>query len=65
MANVIGVMGESGAGKTTSMRNLPSNETFYIESYATDDYGVEKFYVNINGRKFFDLQGKAACSQRK
>lgn len=24
-------MGESGSGKTTSMRNLPSNETFYID----------------------------------
>ena len=31
MANVIGVMGESGAGKTTSMRNLPPKETFYID----------------------------------
>lgn len=31
MANVIGVMGESGAGKTTAMRNLPPNETFYMD----------------------------------
>ena len=31
MANVIGVMGESGAGKTTSMRNLPPKETFYFD----------------------------------
>lgn len=31
MANVIGIMGESGAGKTTSMRNLPPKETFYID----------------------------------
>lgn len=32
MAKVIGVMGESGSGKTTSMRNLPVNETYYIDS---------------------------------
>lgn len=31
MAKVIGVMGESGSGKTTSMRNLPPEETFYID----------------------------------
>lgn len=31
MANVIGVMGESGAGKTTAMRNLPAKETFYMD----------------------------------
>ena len=31
MANVIGVMGESGSGKTTSMRNLNPKETFYID----------------------------------
>ena len=29
---VIGVMGESGSGKTTAMRNLPSEQTFYIDS---------------------------------
>lgn len=31
MATVIGVMGESGAGKTTAMRNLPPKETFYLD----------------------------------
>lgn len=31
MAKVIGVMGESGSGKTTSMRNLPVDETYYID----------------------------------
>ena len=32
MAKVIGVMGESGSGKTTAMRNLPPKETFYIDA---------------------------------
>jgi hypothetical protein len=31
MARVIGVMGESGSGKTTSMRNLDPKTTFYID----------------------------------
>ena len=31
MSKVIGVMGESGSGKTTAMRNLPPTETFYID----------------------------------
>ena len=31
MSNVIGVMGESGAGKTTAMRNLPPEQTFYLD----------------------------------
>lgn len=31
MANVIGVMGESGSGKTTSMRNLDPKTTFYVD----------------------------------
>lgn len=31
MAKVIGIMGESGSGKTTSMRNLSPDETFYID----------------------------------
>ena len=32
MGNVIGVIGESGSGKTTAMRNLPPDETFYIDA---------------------------------
>ena len=31
MAKVIGVMGESGSGKTTAMRNLDPATTFYID----------------------------------
>lgn len=31
MAKVIGLMGESGSGKTTSLRNLPPDETFYCD----------------------------------
>lgn len=31
MATVIGVMGESGAGKTTAMRTLDPKKTFYID----------------------------------
>ena len=32
MAKVICIMGESGSGKTTSLRNLPPKETFYIDA---------------------------------
>lgn len=31
MSKVICIMGESGSGKTTSMRNLDPNETYYID----------------------------------
>ena len=31
MSKVICIMGESGSGKTTAMRNLPPEETFYID----------------------------------
>ena len=31
MAKVIGIMGESGSGKTTAMRNLDPKTTFYID----------------------------------
>lgn len=31
MSTVIGVMGESGSGKTTAMRNLPPDQTFYCD----------------------------------
>ena len=32
MARVIGIMGESGSGKTTAMRNLDPSTTMYIDS---------------------------------
>ena len=32
MSTVIGLMGESGSGKTSAMRNLPYKETFYIDA---------------------------------
>lgn len=32
MANVLGIMGESGSGKTTSMRNLDPKVTYYIDA---------------------------------
>lgn len=32
MSRVIGIMGESGSGKTTSMRNLDPSTTMYIDS---------------------------------
>lgn len=32
MSKVIGLMGESGSGKTTSLRNLNPKETFYIDA---------------------------------
>lgn len=31
MAKIIGIMGESGSGKTTSMRNLDPTTTYYID----------------------------------
>lgn len=31
MSKVIGIIGESGSGKTTSCRNLPPQETYYID----------------------------------
>ena len=31
MSTVIGCMGESGSGKTTAMRNLPPEQTFYCD----------------------------------
>ena len=50
MAKVIGVMGEPGSGKTTAMKNLPPDETFYIDSDKKglnwrgwrNDYNAEK-----------------------
>lgn len=32
MAKLIAIMGESGSGKTTSLRNLPPEQTFFIDA---------------------------------
>lgn len=51
MARVIGLMGESGSGKTTAMRNLPPAETFYID--------CDKKGLNWKGwRKQFNEEAK-------
>ena len=51
MAKVIGVMGESGAGKTTAMRNLQPNETMYIDA--------DKKGMNWKGwRKAYNTENK-------
>jgi len=51
MSKVIGVMGESGSGKTTAMRKLPPKETFYI--------GCDKKGLNWKGwRKQYSVDNK-------
>lgn len=51
MAKVIGVMGESGSGKTTAMRNLDPKVTFYIDS--------DKKGLNWKGwRKAYNVDNK-------
>ena len=55
MANLIGIMGEPGSGKSTSLRNLNSEETYYCDcdgkglnwkgwrdQYSTDKRKTEK-----------------------
>lgn len=50
MAKVVGIMGESGSGKTTAMRNLDPKTTFYIDCDKKglswkgwrNQYGLEK-----------------------
>ena len=57
MSKVIGIMGESGSGKTTAMRNLPYKKTFYIDADCKglswkgwrDQYNIEnKNYYKTN-----------------
>lgn len=54
MAKVIGLMGESGSGKTTAMRNLNPKETFYIDS---DKKGLNwkgwREQYSVNNKNYF------------
>ena len=51
MAKVIGLMGESGSGKTTAMRNLPPDQTFYLD--------CDKKGLNWKGwRKQYNIEKK-------
>lgn len=60
MAKIIGIMGESGAGKTTSMRNLDPATTYYIDC---DKKGLSwrgwKKQYNAEAKNYFstDRQG--------
>ena len=53
MSKVIGVMGESGSGKTTAMRNLPKDETFYIDSdkKGLNWRGWKNDFINVSTEK--------------
>lgn len=53
MARVIGVMGESGSGKTTAMRNLPPEQTFYLDcdKKGLNWKGWRNQYINIREDK--------------
>jgi hypothetical protein len=59
MAKILGIMGESGAGKTTSMRNLDPTTTYYIDC---DKKGLSwkgwKKQYNAENKNYFctDLQ---------
>lgn len=62
MAKVIGVMGESGSGKTTAMRNLPPNETFYIDC---DKKGLNwkgwKKQYSVGNKNYFATDSFSSC----
>ena len=61
-ARVIGVMGESGSGKTTAMRNLPSKETFYIDC---DKKGLNwkgwKKQYSVENKNYFATDSFSSC----
>lgn len=59
MSKVIAIMGESGSGKTTSLRNLPPNETVYIDA---DGKGLSwkgwKKQYNLDNKNYFKTANK-------
>lgn len=64
MAKVIGVMGESGSGKTTAMRNLPAEETFYLDcdKKGLNWKGWKAQYADVTGGKVDPKKGFYLCS---
>ena len=62
MSKVIGVMGESGSGKTTAMRNLPSKETFYIDcdKKGLNWKGWRKQY-SVDNKNYFATDSFSTC----
>ena len=62
MSKVIGVMGESGSGKTTAMRNLPPKETFYIDC---DKKGLNwkgwKKQYSVDNKNYFATDSFSTC----
>ena len=62
MSKVIGVMGESGSGKTTAMRNLPPKETFYIDC---DKKGLNwkgwKKQYSVENKNYFATDSFSTC----
>ena len=62
MSKVIGVMGESGSGKTTAMRNLPPKETFYIDcdKKGFNWKGWRKQY-SVDNKNYFATDSFSTC----
>lgn len=62
MAKVIGLMGESGSGKTTAMRNLPPKETFYIDcdKKGLNWKGWRKQY-SVENKNYFATDSFSTC----
>ena len=64
MAKVIGIMGESGSGKTTSMRNLDPKTTFYIDC---DKKGLSwkgwRQQYNLENKNYWDTDNPSTVKQ--
>ena len=60
---MIGIMGESGSGKTTSMRNLDPKETFYIDCdrKGLNWKGWKKDY-NTENKNYISTDSFSICS---